>query len=123
MNRPTHWKEVIDEDGTVRLEPIGDGTLMSDPLELGAAWTDRWQLRDEEGDVSVSTVFLPFDHAWSDDPNHAPVVYESMVFGLPDGDEPQERYCSREQAVEGHAALCRQYLGREPEGGPCSSTS
>lgn len=56
----------------------------------------------------VSTVFLGIDHSWgiTNDPNHKPVLWETMVFNdLEDSgitEEYQERYTSYQDAVEGH---------------------
>lgn len=53
------------------------------------------------GDARVSTVFLGLDHGWGEGP---PVLYETMVFGGPlDGE--CERYCTRAEAVAGHALM------------------
>jgi hypothetical protein len=52
--------------------------------------------------VSVSTVFLGFDHAFSFEPETPPVLWETMIFGGPH-DRYQERYTSREDALAGHA--------------------
>ena len=51
--------------------------------------------------VFVSTVFLGLDHAWSEDPNHKPVLWETMIFGG-EYDDYQERYTSHQDALEGH---------------------
>jgi len=55
------------------------------------------------GEVLVSTVFLGLDHNFS----HAgpPVLWETLVFGGPLGDE-MHRYSSREAALAGHQAVC-----------------
>ena len=53
----------------------------------------------------VSTVFLGLDHDWSDDPDHVPVLFETMVFCSDDVDqiyEYQERYTSYADALAGH---------------------
>lgn len=54
----------------------------------------------ERGDVS--TVFLGSDHRfWGEGP---PLIYETLVFGGPlDGE--MERYCTREEAAEGHRRM------------------
>ena len=80
-----------------------------DVIEWGA-WmetnrgTQRIVARTTAGDVTVSTVFLGLDHGFSfvrggDGP---PIVWETMIFG---GllDQYQDRYATREQAIEGHA--------------------
>ena len=54
-----------------------------------------------ERDAAVSTVFLGMDHYWGNDPDHDPVVFETMVFGG-DWDQAQERYTSWDDALAGH---------------------
>lgn len=52
------------------------------------------------GDYWVSTVFLGLDHNWGGGP---PVLWETMIFPTPEEDgEYQERYSSKEDAIEGH---------------------
>lgn len=61
--------------------------------------------------IWASTVFLALDHNFgfaSDEP----VLWETMVFGLPDDEEIQERYTSRESAVEGHERIVREVKER-----------
>jgi hypothetical protein len=58
------------------------------------------------GDVWISTVFLALDHSHyglgSRNPlSYKPVLWETMIFGGPH-DGYQERYSSREAAIEGH---------------------
>lgn len=53
----------------------------------------------------VSTVFLGMDHSWDSNPNHKPVLWETMIFDDLEETllgEYQERYTSYEDAVEGH---------------------
>lgn len=81
----------------------------------------RWYQQDERrvvrqqawtganGDeVRLSTVFLGLDHRFSSRPwilrGDEPVLWESMVFGGP-LDGKQLRYCSRADAIAGHAYL------------------
>src|SRR5438874_1294771 len=53
------------------------------------------------GDVSVSTVFLCYDHGWG---GGAPVLFETLVFGGPlDGE--MERYCTWDEASAGHKLM------------------
>jgi hypothetical protein len=64
------------------------------------------EVRAPNGDLfKVSTVFLVFDHGMmSWDPQHQPVLFETGVF-TPAGDiDIVERYCTEEQAREGHTA-------------------
>ena len=54
----------------------------------------------------VSTVFLGMDHSWEIEPNHEPVLWETMIFrDLDDSgmsDIYMQRYTSYEDAIEGH---------------------
>lgn len=52
-----------------------------------------------EGGVRVSTIFLGLDHRFSGD--GPPILFETMIFGGPH-DGYQERYCTWEEAKEGH---------------------
>ena len=61
------------------------------------------------GGVFVSTVFLGLDHNYSHR-EHAPVLFETMVFGGPD-DSYQERYCTLKEAREGHIRTLRMCRG------------
>jgi hypothetical protein len=55
------------------------------------------------GDRRVSTVFLCFDHNWSD--QGPPILWETMVFGG-DGDTfRQQRYATKKDALAGHWAI------------------
>ncbi len=50
--------------------------------------------------MAVSTVFLGIDHGfgmWD-----YPILWETMIFGLPDNEDYQERYTSAEDAIIGH---------------------
>ena len=49
--------------------------------------------------VTVSTVFLPFDHGFGEG---KPVLFETMVFGGAH-DQYQLRYTSMKDALDGHA--------------------
>lgn len=104
-----HWigTYILDPDGTPVPEP--------DILKWGA-WmelADRSVAQDELlGDVRVSTVFLGLDQAFHFHfmlgfPSlHRPQLWETMIFGGPH-DRYQERYTSREQAIEGHAVALK----------------
>lgn len=50
-------------------------------------------------DVKVSTVFIGLNHAFLG--QGAPLIFETMIFGGPH-DQYQERYCTWEEAEEGH---------------------
>lgn len=58
--------------------------------------------------VHVSTVFLSLDHAYHVGTEKGPpLLFETMVFGLPDGGEYQERYSTWEEAEAGHKETVR----------------
>lgn len=65
---------------------------------LGKAGNRIIDRTDMPRGVFVSTVFLGFNHAWDGGP---PVLFETMIFGGWE-DEYQERYCTVEEAREGH---------------------
>lgn len=58
----------------------------------------------EEGEVTVSTVMLPFDYNSAMEDIGDPKIFETMIFGGPYNDY-QERYSTYRQAVEGHVRL------------------
>lgn len=79
-----------------------------DPVEW-ARWFGRsdrqladWRHGGGESGTRVSTVFLSLDHDHSG--KGPPVLWETLVFGGPLADE-MERYCTREEALAGHAAM------------------
>lgn len=61
-----------------------------------------------DGSIDVSTVFLGLDHSFG---RAAPVLWETMVF-VKEGVTIEgiagymDRYTSREDALQGHAAIC-----------------
>lgn len=64
---------------------------------------DRKVKKTVIGEVTISTVFLGLDHSFGLGEG-LPVLFETMVFG---GimDAQMDRYCSWEQAEEGHDAM------------------
>lgn len=67
----------------------------------------------EEGEVSVSTVFLAVDHAFAGGP---PILFETMIFGKGyEGGVNHGRYCTWDEAVEGHREACISVFGHVPE--------
>jgi hypothetical protein len=73
--------------------------------------------RDECGDdsIEVSTVFLGMDHRFSG--KGPPVLFETLVFGGP-LDGLMERYCTRDEALAGHQAICLQVAAAKREAEP-----
>jgi hypothetical protein len=66
---------------------------------------DRRVAYDEIGGVLVSTVFLGIDHRFNG--SGPPILFETMVFLDAEGtdDIDQRRYCTWEQAEDGHQAI------------------
>ena len=54
--------------------------------------------------ILVSTIFLGMNHQWGEGP---PVVFETMILGGWIDQEYQERYCTYDEAKEGHAAAIK----------------
>jgi hypothetical protein len=81
-----------------------------------ALWFETANRRVAEtfvGSVRVSTVFLGLDYRFSNPHSESPILFETMVFGGPhDGDK--ERYCSWEEAEEGHEQMVER-IKREEE--------
>jgi hypothetical protein len=63
--------------------------------------------------VTVSTVFLGLDHSFGGGP---PVLFETMVFGMPDGSEYQDRYHTWQEAEAGHREVVRKLRNGEKLG-------
>jgi hypothetical protein len=82
---------ILDESG----EPIP-----ASHLEWGQWFSthDRRVALTNLGHVRVSTVFLGLDHGWGASP---PLLWETMIFGG-EHDQYQDRYASKETALEGH---------------------
>ena len=85
-----------------------DGNPVQAELMEWARWFEtnsRTVARDHVTDaVRVSTVFLGLDHRFGDKGD--PVLWETMIFGFPGGhklDGYQDRYSSKQAALDGHA--------------------
>lgn len=73
-------------------------------LEKWGEWwvgAERTVARHEEPGITVSTVFLAFDHNFGDGP---PLLFETMVFGG-DLDGQQWRTSTWDEAVQRHDAV------------------
>lgn len=63
------------------------------------------------GGILVSTVFLGINHNWGSGP---PILWETMIFGGKwDKEEYQERYHTKEEALEGHTMALALAKGSE----------
>lgn len=95
-----------------RSEPTGVRKV-DDVREWAEAYrdVDRSIKQERVGLFDVSTVFLGIDHNWSGGP---PVLFETMVFQSWDrNDVFSERYCTVEQAQEGHRRAVRETEQRQ----------
>lgn len=91
------WREI--DDGA-SVEPIRG--LDNYTRWIQATGGERWSVQAKRDDAClISTVFLRFDHNWSD--TGQPVLYETMIFwpGF-EFDEWQQRYRTRQDAIAGH---------------------
>ena len=99
-------KYILDADGHPVLEP--DLLKWAEWLETAdrTVALDRFIGDAGAADVRVSTVFLGLDHSFplSPGPSYAPILFETMVFGG-EHDGYQERYGTRDEALEGHRAV------------------
>jgi hypothetical protein len=63
---------------------------------------DRRIAATHVGKAFVSTVFLGIDHRIPPGRGLPPLLYETMVFESPDGEEHMERFSTRSEAMLGH---------------------
>lgn len=85
-----------------------ENNIVEAPLETATAFfkhTRRFIARTSfmEETVTISTVFLVFDHNFSNSGD--PVLFETMLLGHDDMDEDQWRFTSWQQAVDHHHNL------------------
>lgn len=95
----------LEDDGTIRNIKQG---------EENSAWNmDKRRIartKYDNGDF-ISTVFLVIDHGWTNNPDDAPILFETMIFADSDGEEYLTRCCTKEQALEMHTAAEAFYKG------------
>ena len=101
-------KYILDENGN----PVETKDLDSWGRWMQAA--DRKVAKTKINGMTVSTVFLGFDHAWDNGP---PLLWETMVFGGP-LDQKQDR-CggSKTDAETMHARMCERVTNFNLENG------
>ena len=103
----------------------GHDVVPCEMLEWGLQMEERYGDRDPwrvaRTDIKdaafVSTVFLGLDHNYwccghvctCPGGEHVPLVFETMVFGLPTEEEPQWRCSTWDQAVAQHAEVVAEY--------------
>lgn len=91
---------VLDEKGNPKPEP--------DLMKWAKFFEDRKKrvvqqdvIQRDGQEILVSTVFLGLDHNFIS--GGPPILYETMIFGLPSMEGYQERYVTKEAALIGHA--------------------
>ena len=90
-----HW--ILNEQGEPRKADLMTWAQWFDDVEA------RRVARTELANGGyVSTVFLGLDHGWGEGP---PILWETMLFSDEIGEEWQERYTSREDALRGHEEM------------------
>jgi len=94
--RPHAW--VLDGHRAVPAENMDAAARQFDPE---AADLRRVGWDELDAGVTVSTVFIVYDHQFGDGP---PLLFETMVFNG-DHDGWQDRYPTWEEAEAGHAAV------------------
>lgn len=98
MSVPTrHY--ILDENG----EPKAVDALTWSKIRVTE---DRRVALDKIGNLEVSTVFLGLDRNWLG--KGSPVLWETMVRGLPDDEELMDHYTSKADALEGHKRICEE---------------
>ena len=101
---------IVEPGGIIRLAELFEWAAWYETSGL-VPFTEggRVVARDElPGGVSVSTVFLAMNYRHSPGP---PVVFETMVFGGEYADY-QRRYCTYQEAQQGHAAAVAMVRGK-----------
>lgn len=61
----------------------------------------------------ISTVFLALDHRFMSEGK--PILFETMIFGDKKYEDYQERYCTWDEAIEGHKRACEMVVNGESE--------
>ena len=85
---------------------------------MGPRWIPSGEEREatlvvektEARDYEVSTVFLYSDHRYHNDPDHRPVLWETLVFGTGPWDEYMQRYRTYDKAVAGHKEIVQRII-------------
>lgn len=84
-----------------------------DMAEAGRQYqANEWKVADttvnnQHGTFNVMTDFCGLDFYHGEDPNHPPVVFETMVFGPEPWSECKWHYATWQQAAAGHEAIVK----------------
>ena len=90
-----NWYKINDDKTTERLP---------EDFKLSDAYFESVHSRvgdDTVDNQRVSTVFLCMDHNWSEQEDHIPILFETMIFGGPYTEE-MWRYSTYDEAKAGH---------------------
>jgi hypothetical protein len=102
------WYYILNADHTVsRINNLEEWALSFESCYSSIDWTGN----DE---IYVSTIFLGVDHGHGR--TEHPILFETMVFGSAYNRE-QERYCTYDEAIEGHRKWCNLVFVRDGVGG------
>ena len=97
MDTEVNGYYILDENGN----PEKKTSLFGWAIWMGENNMKRMILKDYPNDhVMVSTVFLGIDHSLPGDKE--PLLFETMIFEDGKSWDYQERYSTREKAIEGH---------------------
>jgi len=107
------WSEMTQADH-VRMRAWESGDLD----EREEPWTNKRVGDTNVGELRVSTVWLGLNHAFGPGP---PLIFETMVFGLDDGEELMFRYSTLEEAEAGHLRVVNRLVALEKLGIPVTS--
>jgi hypothetical protein len=96
MKDTNNGRYILDATGN----PIPEPDLIKWANWFEDSGPQRRVAHDVRGKYSISTVFIALDHSFGEGP---PLLFETMVFGGKSG--IQERYATREEALEGHKRI------------------
>ena len=102
----TSGKYILNEDR----EPV-----VEESLEKWSRWYETADViirKSMINDCKISTVFLGADHRLSSVDNTLPILFETMIFGG-EHDQYQERYTSKQGALNGHERAVALVKGSE----------
>lgn len=105
MNHPEAWGGEIDIKAGMFVLDGHQVIPCTNILEWGRMMEskDRIVAQEHIGNAFISTVFLGVDHGWG--PCSEGLVFETMVFDSPDGDDRTTRYRTWDEAEAGHKKM------------------
>lgn len=104
-----HW--ILDENKQPRKVTLLEwATWIADPKA-------KIVKQDDSNGFHVSTVFLGLDHSFSSNPMVEPVLFETMIFGLPSESEYQTRCSTYKEALRMHENALLYTMSKETDDG------